>query len=150
MLFSTSKGPHLKQYDTNVPCVTLYHDYLQEYRTVYYLGVTILRTFLSRVFFPVQGPNNLCPSTVKHNTQLDNLFVHNQFCYEFVNQKNSFFHAEYDCPKRGGTMVYIRDHSDQDFLYRMMRDLNHYGPVWLGLHDVNKEEAWEWVSGKLD
>jgi hypothetical protein len=96
------------------------------------------------------GHTNLCPvilqSEAKHTPSITLAQFRNK-CYEVVQTKVSWIHAEKNCLSKKGQLVDIRSQEEQDFLFHYLESIKSH-TIWLGLHDRNAEEKFEWTSGK--
>lgn len=90
---------------------------------------------------------NSCPTIVKQNASVQNIFQHNGICYEFVPVKNNWKYAQTDCKSKGGHLVSIENEDQQSFVSSMLSTVHVTDPVWLGLHDRVNEEHWQWDTG---
>lgn len=68
-------------------------------------------------------------------------------CYEVVQVGVSWSHAESICKQQGGHLIHIANKQEQDFILNFLAK-HHSHTVWIGLHDQNQEENFEWSSGK--
>ncbi|XP_045161208.2 uncharacterized protein LOC123526220 [Mercenaria mercenaria] len=95
-----------------------------------------------------QGHIELCPNRIQHlATQPRELVTQlGKNCYEVVQTGVSWFHAETNCRINGGHLIHIANQKEQDFIYSFLVK-HHSHTVWLGLHDINREERFEWTSG---
>lgn len=66
-------------------------------------------------------------------------------CYELVEQHRTWDNAEIDCQRKGGHLATIESISVENLLYRYVQIYGH--TTWIGLHDQNREEHFEWSSG---
>jgi hypothetical protein len=75
------------------------------------------------------------------------LFINknDQKCYEMVTTVHSWAYAERDCKRKGGHLATIGDALDEQIVYKYVKAYRH--ATWIGLHDMNKEETFEWASG---
>ena len=98
--------------------------------------------------FPL-GLTKQCPLTVqlRANHSLGTTLA--QFgskCYEVVQTKVSWLHAENNCLSNEAQLVDIRSQEEQDFLFHYLHSISSH-TVWLGFHDRNNEEQFQWTSG---
>lgn len=69
-------------------------------------------------------------------------------CYTVVRHQVSWTHAEYICNQRGGHLFDVTSQTQNMFIYILLNThFNH--SVWMGLHDMNREEHFEWTSGMI-
>jgi len=75
------------------------------------------------------------------------VFLHNDVCYQFVDNEVHWTTAMKYCRKHGGKLVSIPDSGTQQYLASILNALpwSNSG-VWIGLHDRNGELDWEWVT----
>ena len=73
-------------------------------------------------------------------------FGHN--CYELVPISMVWESAEDDCMKRGGHLAHIKNAEEQNAIHNVLENYHSNHGVWIGLHDRNNEESFEWSSGK--
>ncbi|XP_053379576.1 macrophage mannose receptor 1-like [Mercenaria mercenaria] len=95
-----------------------------------------------------QGHVELCPNRIQHLAKLSGelLAQLGQNCYEVVQTAVSWSHAEANCKRNRGHLVHITNQQEQDFINNFLVK-NHSRAVWLGLHDRNQEESFEWTAG---
>ncbi|XP_060564992.1 C-type mannose receptor 2-like [Ruditapes philippinarum] len=91
-----------------------------------------------------------CPMIVQQSAAQESgtLFINkkDQKCYEMVTTVHSWEYAERDCKSKGGHLATIGDALDEEIVYKYVKAYGH--PTWIGLHDMNKEETFEWASGE--
>ncbi|XP_053379574.1 uncharacterized protein DDB_G0271670-like isoform X3 [Mercenaria mercenaria] len=105
-------------------------------------------TTVTKNWHPTSGLTEMCPSTVKVEAQRNGIQLA-QFgkkCYEIIQTKMSWAKAEIACRGKGGHLADIGSQQEQDFLYHFLEGIKSH-TVWLGLHDRNEEEKFEWTSG---
>ncbi|XP_053388446.1 uncharacterized protein LOC128551567 [Mercenaria mercenaria] len=95
-----------------------------------------------------QGHVELCPNRIQHLAKLSGelLAQLGQNCYEVVQKSVPWSHAEANCKRNRGHLIHIANQQEQDFINSFLVK-HHSDTVWLGLHDRNQEESFEWTSG---
>lgn len=90
-----------------------------------------------------------CPSAHVLMSQNEDgtLFTFKDNCYEIIPRERTWTDAERDCQARGGHLAHITDATEQDAIYSIVKSY-HNDHVWIGLHDRNDEEDFQWSSGK--
>ncbi|XP_052820487.1 aggrecan core protein-like [Mya arenaria] len=68
-------------------------------------------------------------------------------CYELVPTLRSWFDAENDCRHKGGHLAHIGDSSHQQAINNVVQQYHGDQGVWIGLHDLQHEEHFQWTSG---
>jgi hypothetical protein len=95
------------------------------------------------------GHVELCPQRIQQlaaQSRGELLAQFGQNCYEIVDSGVSWSHAEAICKGHGGHLIHIANQQEQYFIFDfLVKHINH--TVWLGLHDRNTEESFEWTSG---
>ncbi|WAR15639.1 MRC2-like protein, partial [Mya arenaria] len=67
-------------------------------------------------------------------------------CYELVPTLRSWFDAENDCRHKGGHLAHIGDSSHQQAINNVVQQYHGDQGVWIGLHDLQHEEHFQWTS----
>lgn len=75
------------------------------------------------------------------------LVQHGNSCYELLHNKVSWGHAEAFCQDANGHLAQISSAEEQEFVQAFMQHHNPNKAVWIGLHDQNYENNFEWTSG---
>lgn len=103
----------------------------------------------SSVSSPPTNTRFSCNDLLKDMTTQDNgtLFAYGEECFELVRGHKSWVDAELECRRKGGHLIDIADSNEQRVVYQVVNTYYHYS-VWIGLHDIHKEENFEWTSGK--
>ncbi|XP_053378750.1 C-type mannose receptor 2-like [Mercenaria mercenaria] len=96
----------------------------------------------------LQGHIEMCPSRLRNLAQNSRELIaqFGQSCYEIVQTGVSWSHAESNCERHGGHLIHIASQQEQDYIYNILVKY-HSSTVWIGLHDRNNEESFEWTSG---
>ncbi|XP_060593977.1 brevican core protein-like isoform X2 [Ruditapes philippinarum] len=97
----------------------------------------------------LKGHVELCPQRIQQlaaQSKGEHLAQFGQNCYEIVDSDVSWSHAESICKGDGGHLIHIANQQEQDFIFDFLVK-HHTHTVWLGLHDRNIEESFEWTSG---
>ncbi|XP_053379575.1 C-type mannose receptor 2-like [Mercenaria mercenaria] len=96
----------------------------------------------------LQGHIELCPKRIQHLSKQPGELIAQlgKNCYEIVQAAVSWSHAESNCKSNGGHLIHIANQQEQDFINNFLVK-HHSHEVWLGLHDRNQEENFEWTSG---
>ncbi|ESO94148.1 hypothetical protein LOTGIDRAFT_161348 [Lottia gigantea] len=69
-------------------------------------------------------------------------------CYYFYKDGNkNFYDAQYWCQGKGGDMAVIPDQDTQDFI---TDNINQNGKYWIGLIDMDTENAFTWIDTETD
>ncbi|XP_053184268.1 CD209 antigen-like protein E [Scomber japonicus] len=68
----------------------------------------------------------------------------NYTCYLISTKSDSWENGRQDCRGRGGDLVVIDSHEEQDFLTCIAKQTR-----WIGLNDREKEGTWKWTDGTL-
>ncbi|XP_052760024.1 macrophage mannose receptor 1-like [Mya arenaria] len=76
------------------------------------------------------------------------LFTVDKTCFELVPTRHSWALAENDCRNRGGHLATIDSAMKQSAIYQVVKTYQGSN-VWIGLHDINVEENFEWTSGEV-
>jgi len=97
------------------------------------------------------GNINLCPArAISLSRQYGTVLVqHENSCYELLNSKVAWNHAEYLCQQAGGHLVHINSATEQQYIEAFMSRYNPNHAVWLGLHDRRTEGHFEWTAGYI-
>ena len=68
-----------------------------------------------------------------------------QFCYAYIDDKQTWAEAEATCTSLGGYLVEAYTRQDNDYLEKIMFE---HSPedMWMGGHDVITEGKWFWSS----
>ncbi|XP_053378751.1 C-type mannose receptor 2-like [Mercenaria mercenaria] len=96
----------------------------------------------------IQGHLEFCSSRIQHAAQEDHAILA-QFgdnCFEVDKSTVSWSHAESICQQNGGHLTHIANQKEQNFIHNFLVR-HHSHTVWIGLHDRNYEENFEWTSG---
>ncbi|KAL4221819.1 C-type lectin (CTL) or carbohydrate-recognition domain (CRD) [Mactra antiquata] len=98
---------------------------------------------------PIIGDVHICPPILSKYTKEDggNMTQYGNYCYEYVPVKVIWKRAAIDCKAKGGNLIHIGHEPLQTYIYKWINTLITDEPVWLGLHDVQTEGYFEWVSG---
>lgn len=75
------------------------------------------------------------------------LFTYGHYCYELVPVVKIWVEAEDDCQRRGGHLAHIANADEQNVIHQMVETYHGDHGIWIGLHDKNTEENFEWTSG---
>ncbi|XP_078665667.1 snaclec subunit B-like [Branchiostoma floridae x Branchiostoma belcheri] len=67
-------------------------------------------------------------------------------CYKVFDTLKSFNEAAETCRKDGGTLAMPRDQETNNFLVNISQN-GQWMSVWIGLHDRNQDEKFEWLDG---
>lgn len=65
-------------------------------------------------------------------------------CLAWFNESRDWFDALRDCLNRGGDLTSVADQATHDTVQALTGG---QGPVWIGLHDLVVENAFEWTDG---
>ncbi|XP_050416123.1 C-type mannose receptor 2 [Patella vulgata] len=88
-----------------------------------------------------------CPVNIQRGQYLH---THGDKCYEFVTtRKNHWQEARAYCQNNGGDLLTVKDDVVEEFIVGVLRSLNFYSGVWIGLTDVQKEGEYRWVTGEV-
>ncbi|XP_064610809.1 C-type mannose receptor 2-like [Liolophura sinensis] len=70
-------------------------------------------------------------------------------CYRFVSNGKTWDEAQYDCQRRGGNLVHIKNLATQNFIYNSIKhDLGwRVNGMWIGAHNRTESKRYEWVNG---
>ena len=93
--------------------------------------------------------NFTCPYNVFEHASTDNaiLFTVDNKCYELVQVKKTWEAAEHDCVAKGGHLAHIPDAHRQTVISSNVQAIHSYEGVWIGLHDRQHENQFQWTSG---
>ncbi|XP_053379079.1 macrophage mannose receptor 1-like isoform X2 [Mercenaria mercenaria] len=96
------------------------------------------------------GSTLVCPTVVQQSApqETGTLFINydDRKCYEMITTRHTWEYAEKDCKLKGGHLATIGDSRDEDLVYKYIKSYGH--ATWIGLHDMNTEESFEWASGE--
>ncbi|KAK6172173.1 hypothetical protein SNE40_015893 [Patella caerulea] len=88
-----------------------------------------------------------CPANIQRGLYLH---THGDKCYEFVTtRKNHWKEARAYCQNNGGDLVTVKDDVVEQFIVGVLRSLNFYSGLWIGLTDEQKEGEYRWVTGEV-
>ncbi|XP_045189364.1 aggrecan core protein-like isoform X2 [Mercenaria mercenaria] len=110
------------------------------------IHVTPGKTTLSPAFL---GHVHQCPSYVVQGAKSNGFLLtqRGHSCYEVCQTRVSWTHAHMLCTERGGHLVSIHSDNENSYLHRLLQhSYNHR--VWIGLHDREHEERFEWTTGE--
>lgn len=97
----------------------------------------------------ISGHLELCPTRIQNAAKADHAILaqFGENCYEVDQTSVSWSHAESICHHHGGHLAHIANQQEQAFIYNFL--VKHHGhTAWIGLHDRNYEERFEWSSGE--
>ncbi|XP_052759877.1 macrophage mannose receptor 1-like [Mya arenaria] len=99
---------------------------------------------------PVPGTEYGCSQRYYQYAAHENgvLFTVDKTCFELVPTHHSWALAENDCRNRGGHLATINSAMKQSTIYTVLKTYQGSN-VWIGLHDTNVEENFEWTSGEM-
>lgn len=63
----------------------------------------------------------------------------NRFCYQYYDITEDYSAANRSCVRDGGTLLYIDDASEDDYIYQTYFLARGRAEFWIGLNDLNKE-----------
>ena len=92
----------------------------------------------------------MCPASQIQfaNKYGDILAQHGTSCYTVANYKASWEHAEDICQRHSGHLLHILNKDENDFITNLLTSQFSHS-VWIGLHDIDREEHFKWTSGEL-
>ena len=96
------------------------------------------------------GDTSRCPNQIQLSATRDSGYLgyYKNSCYEVIpNSKVSHDHAVQMCRDRGGELVDILNSKEQAFVQSFLELYSPQHAVWIGLHDRNQENYFEWTSG---
>ena len=98
----------------------------------------------------LSGDLSLCPaSQIKFaNRYGDILAQYGNSCYTVANTKVSWGHAYDLCQMHSGHLLHILNKDENDFITNLLSSQFSHS-VWIGLHDLDREEHFKWTSGEL-
>uniref|UniRef100_F6Y243 C-type lectin domain-containing protein n=1 Tax=Monodelphis domestica TaxID=13616 RepID=F6Y243_MONDO len=83
----------------------------------------------------------------------DGFAFHGSYCYGLLGiiEKESWNSAELQCQGyRSGHLVSLLNQNEADFVATLINEYQVVTePVWIGLHDPNKNRRWKWSSNSL-
>ena len=98
----------------------------------------------------LSGDLSLCPASQVQfaNRYGDILAQYGNSCYTVANTKVSWGHAYDLCQMHSGHLLHILNKDENDFITNLLSSQFSHS-VWIGLHDINREEHFKWTSGEL-
>ena len=92
----------------------------------------------------------MCPASQIQfaNKYGDILAQYGNSCYTVANYKASWEHAEDICQRHSGHLLHILNKDENDFITNLLTSQFSHS-VWIGLHDIDREEHFKWTSGQL-
>lgn len=111
------------------------------------IHVTTIQSVYRQCF--ISGNINLCPASLQYLAQRgqNTLAQYGNSCYEWVNQRSSWTHAESNCRHHGGHLLQINDAQEEAFIQKFMTSHDSQHAIWIGLYDIGHEETFKWTSG---
>jgi len=99
---------------------------------------------------PLDGDLSMCSKYLQNKAISDGgvLAQHGVNCYEFINNKASWQHAESLCHTRGGHLATITNAEEQAFVLEFMQRHSANHAAWIGLNDRQSEGTFHWSSGE--
>ena len=100
-------------------------------------------------FFQITGDTDLCPYGVRQLASQygTKLVQHGNSCYELLHNQVTWKHGESLCNEANGHLAQISSAEEQAYIQSFMALYNPQKAAWIGLHDLNIENSFEWTSG---
>jgi len=97
------------------------------------------------------GNTDLCPYQARqYSRQYHTLLVqHEGSCYELLNGRIAWTHAEHLCQQSGGHLAHINNAQEQAYIQSLLSKYSPQHRVWIGLHDRDVEGHFQWTAGRL-
>ena len=99
------------------------------------------------VTFVFPGYRGKCPASLEGNPSVR---IHNNFCYQFVNERKTWYASKEDCRLKGGMLIVIDEQSIQQFVVQSINSLRWTDDgVWIAATDNQRHSHWKWLTGAL-
>ncbi|KAF6075683.1 regenerating family member 4 [Phyllostomus discolor] len=75
-------------------------------------------------------------------------FYHKLSCYGYFQKLRNWSDAELECQSfgKGAHLASIQDSKEAEVIAKVIRSYQRNLPVWIGLHDPQKNQQWRWAD----
>ncbi|CAD7693047.1 unnamed protein product [Nyctereutes procyonoides] len=76
-------------------------------------------------------------------------FYYKSNCYGYFRKLRSWSEAELDCQLygNGAHLASLQNIKEANMVAQYIRGFQRNQPVWIGLHDPQKRQKWQWIDG---
>ncbi|XP_008828744.1 regenerating islet-derived protein 4 isoform X2 [Nannospalax galili] len=102
-----------------------------------------LLLLLSCIASPEVMNNILRPSCIS------GWFYHRSHCYGYFRKMGNWSHAELECQSygNGSHLASVLNQKEVSVISKYITGYQRNQPVWIGLHDPQKRQLWQWIDG---
>lgn len=78
-------------------------------------------------------------------------FYYKSNCYGYFRKLRTWSEAEYECQLYGNGvhLASFQNANEANMVAKYISSYQRVKPVWIGLHDPQKKESWQWIDGAL-
>ncbi|XP_016078816.1 PREDICTED: regenerating islet-derived protein 4 [Miniopterus natalensis] len=76
-------------------------------------------------------------------------FYHKSNCYGYFRKLRNWSDAELECQSFGAHLASIQNLKEAKAISEYISGYQKNLPVWIGLHDPQKRQQWQWIDGTL-
>uniref|UniRef100_A0A8C3VPY6 Rerating family member 4 n=1 Tax=Catagonus wagneri TaxID=51154 RepID=A0A8C3VPY6_9CETA len=78
-------------------------------------------------------------------------FYHKSYCYGYFRKLRNWSDAELECQSygNGAHLASILNLKEANTIAKYIGGYQRNKPVWIGLHDPQKRQKWQWIDGAL-
>ncbi|XP_057650235.1 regenerating islet-derived protein 4 [Chionomys nivalis] len=79
-------------------------------------------------------------------------FYYSSHCYGYFRKMGNWSQAEEECQKYGSNshLATVSNLKEARIIAKYILGYQRNLPVWIGLHDPQKKQSWQWIDGSID